>query len=50
MVQVTFTIEHATPIEKRKPTIYEALRAKLCREPSNDELRIECQRIINSAK
>ena len=50
MVQVTFTIEHATPIGKRKPTVYEALRDKLGREPSNDELRIECQRIINSAK
>ena len=50
MVKVTFTVEHATPIEKRKLTIYEALRAKLGREPSNDELRIECQRIINSAK
>ena len=49
MVKVTFTVEHATPIEKRKPTLYEALRAKLGREPSNDELRIECQRIIQSA-
>jgi hypothetical protein len=50
MVQIIFTVTHATPIEKRKPTVYEALRDKLGREPSNDKLRIECQRIINSAK
>ena len=50
MVQVIFTVTHATPIEKRKPTIYEALRAKFGREPSNDELRDECKRIIQSAK
>lgn len=45
-MKITFTVTHATPIEKRKPTIYEALRAKLGREPTNDELRIECQRIM----
>ena len=50
MFRVIFTVSHATSIAKRKPTIYEALRGKLGREPSNDELRIECQRIINSAK
>ena len=50
MFKVIFSFEHATPIEKRKPTIYEALRAKLGREPSNDELCDECKRIINSAK
>ena len=48
-MQITFTVTHATPIEKRKPTIYEALRAKLGREPSNDELRDECLRIIRGA-
>lgn len=49
MVQITFTVIHATPIEKRKPTIYEALKAKLNREPTNDELRDECLRIIQAA-
>lgn len=48
-MQVTFTVSHATPIEKRKPTIYEALRAKLGREPTNDELMVECLRIIREA-
>ena len=33
----------------RKPTIYEALRAKLGREPTNDEITIECRRIISEA-
>jgi hypothetical protein len=48
-MQITFTVMHATPIEKRKPTIYEALRARLGREPTNDELMIECLRIIRGA-
>lgn len=30
----------------RKPTIYEAMTARLGREPSNDELRAEVARII----
>lgn len=30
----------------RKPTIYEALRAKLGREPSNAELTADCKRIL----
>lgn len=30
----------------RKPTIYEALRAKLGREPTNAELREDCHRIM----
>ena len=33
----------------RKPTIYEALRIKLGREPTNAELRDDCLRIIASA-
>lgn len=48
-MQITFTVTHATPIEKRKPTIYEALRDKLGREPTNDELCAECKRIIQGA-
>ena len=31
----------------RKPTIYEALRAKLGREPSNEELKADVKRILN---
>lgn len=49
MFKVIFTVTHATPIEKRKPTIYEALKAKLNREPTNKELRDECLRIIQAA-
>lgn len=30
----------------RKPTIYEALRTKLGREPSNAELRADVKRIL----
>ena len=30
----------------RKPTIYEALKAKLNREPSNAELKADVQRIL----
>lgn len=45
-MKITFTVAHATPIEKRKPTIYEALKARLGREPSNAELKAECERII----
>jgi hypothetical protein len=33
----------------RKPTIYEALRDKLGREPTNDELKAEVNRIKESA-
>lgn len=33
----------------RKPTIWEALQSKLGREPTNDECRIECKRIIAEA-
>ena len=33
----------------RKPTIYEALRDKLQREPTNAELRAEVSRIKESA-
>lgn len=31
---------------ERKPTIYEALKAKLNREPSNSELSAEVKRIL----
>lgn len=31
----------------RKPTIYEALRAKLGREPTNAELKADVQRILS---
>ncbi len=31
---------------QRKPTIYEALRIKLGREPSNAELKADVQRIL----
>lgn len=31
----------------RKPTIYEALRGKLGREPSNAELRADVRRILD---
>jgi len=31
---------------RAKPTIYEALRAKLGREPSNAELRADVRRIL----
>ena len=31
----------------RKPTIYEALAAKLKREPTHAELKAEVQRILN---
>ena len=48
-MKVTFSVYHATPIEKRKPTIYEALKAKLNREPTTDELKDECLRIIRKA-
>ena len=33
-------------IYRRKPTIYEALAAKLNREPSNTELKADVQRIL----
>lgn len=33
----------------RKPTIYEALRAKLGREPKHSEITAECKRIIAEA-
>jgi len=33
----------------RKPTIYEALKAKLGREPTNKELCDDCKRIIANA-
>ena len=33
----------------RKPTIYEALRAKLGREPTNAELKADVQRIKTDA-
>jgi hypothetical protein len=32
--------------QKRKPTIYEALRDKLGREPTRDELRADVRRIL----
>lgn len=48
-MQVTFTVQHITPIEKRKPTIYEALKARLNREPTHEELKAECLRIIRAA-
>ena len=48
-MKVTFSVQHLTPIENRKPTIYEALKAKLNREPTNDELKAEVIRIIQSA-
>jgi hypothetical protein len=31
-------------------TIYEALKQKLGREPTHDEIQAECKRIIASAK
>jgi len=31
----------------KKPTIYEALRAKLGREPTNAELKVEVRRILD---
>ena len=34
----------------RKPTIYEALRAKLGREPTNDEIKADVRRIIREAR
>lgn len=33
----------------RKPTIYEALRAKLGREPTHAELKADVQRILDEA-
>ncbi len=36
---------HSAPMS-RKPTIYEALKAKLGREPSNAELKADVQRIL----
>ena len=33
----------------RKPTIYEALRAKLGREPKNPELKADVERILSEA-
>jgi hypothetical protein len=33
----------------RKPTIYEALKAKLGREPTNAELKADVKRILNEA-
>lgn len=33
----------------RKPTIYEALRAKLGREPTNAELKADVERILDEA-
>ncbi len=33
--------------QMRKPTIYEALKAKLGREPSNAELKAEVKRILH---
>lgn len=41
----------ASTLEKtmRQPTIYEVLTAKLSREPTNEECREECLRIIAEA-
>jgi len=33
----------------RKPTIYEALREKLGREPTNAEIKADVQRILEAA-
>lgn len=39
----------SVPPQRRKPTIYEALRDKLGREPTNAELKADVQRIKNDA-
>ena len=47
---VTFRYEHLnTQGSTRKPTIYEALKSKLGREPTNAELRADVDRILDEA-
>lgn len=48
-MKITFIVQHITPVEKRKPTIYETLKARLNREPTHNELKVECLRIIRAA-
>jgi len=36
-------------MSKTKPTIYEVLKEKLGREPTNEELKQDCLRIIREA-
>jgi len=48
-VSVTFTYRNISDPAQRKPTIYEALRAKLGREPSNAELNADVRRILDEA-
>jgi len=36
--------------QTRKPTIWEALQLKLGRNPTNEECKIECKRIIAEAR
>ncbi len=45
MSQVRVTVDVINP---RPDSIYEVLKCKLGRTPTNDELRIECQRIMSS--
>jgi predicted ATPase len=46
MFNVTFTIGHTGA---HKPTIYEALKTKLGREPTDAELRADVQRILSES-
>ena len=45
-MKITFSYGYLSPPgAKRKPTIYEALREKLGREPTNAELKADVERI-----
>jgi hypothetical protein len=51
MLTVNFIVENLAAANRAKPdTIYECLKAKLGREPTNAELNAECRRIIGESR
>lgn len=46
--RVTITWGYLSDPSTRKPTIYEALKAKLGREPTHEELKADVRRILSS--
>jgi hypothetical protein len=49
MVKITFHAERIAPPDA-SPTIYDALKARLGREPTHQELCDDCKRIIREAR
>ena len=48
-VKVTVFVEHDRPRDKRPPTIWEALAARLGCEPTNAEAAADVRRILEEA-